>query len=886
MFYFYLQRNVYLCRLFFSMIFDIKIVIFRSLYLFALFALIGYGSVLAQETPVVDSLELASPDAIAVDFPVDSALDSIASSIFSGDSVAMDSIGVATRKESAFNTRIKYQATDSVVFDRRTNRTYLYMDTQVNYEDMELQAYKTEFDMTTKIVYAIGGVDSLNVYFGAPVYKQGSETFNADSMSYNFDSGQSIINNIRTQQGEGYLHATRAKRFPEGHIFMGGGKYTTCDSECCPHFYLALRQAKVIPGDLVAFRHAYLVLLDVPLYLLYLPFGWFPQTNKEAVSGVIPPTIGMEISRGLSLTNGGYYFAFNDHIDAQVMGDIYSTGTWRSTLTSRYIKRYKFSGNLNMSYGVTVTGEKGLDQAKTKQYSAQWTHRQDPKANPYNSFQATVNYSSSSYDREFNYTNSTAYFNNTKNSSISFSRRWPNTPFHLSTNMRANQVSTTGITTIDFPNFNFRMDRIYPFRKKESVGKARWYEDIALQYDASLQNTLTGHEDDLFNEKNLKEMRNGFQHRIPFSINFKALRFFNITPSVNYTGVMYSSQIRKRFERDSIDSRKGTIEIDTIRGLSYAHALSPSLSVSMTPKFFLMNTYGPNSKVEAIRTVISPTVGVSYVPDLSRFFDYYETITAQNDNPHRYSIYEGRGPYGTPSAPGQSGSVNMGINGNVEMKVRSDDSTAQSRKVKLINNISATTRYDMFADSMNFSNISLSANTTVLGMNLALSGSVDPYALTPEGIRINKYGPRLVNMSFNTGLSLPLNRKEGKTAEEGDPYAYFNVPWNVNFNYGISYSKPRFEGQLTQTLSFSGNVNFTPKWSLNFSSSYDFEAKQIAYTSASINRDLCCWQMSISFSPFGANRFYFFTINVKSQTLQDMKYERRMSARDFSRHGW
>jgi len=438
------------------------------------------------------------------------------------------------------------------------------------------------------------------------------------------------------------------------------------------------------------------------------------------------------------------------------------------------------------------------------------------------------------------------------------------------------------------------MDRIFPFRKKESIGKAKWYEDIALQYDASMQNKLEGQEDNLFSDHNLKNMRNGFQHRIPFSINFKALKFFNITPSLNYTGVMYLSQIRRRFEPDPEDpeQKKGKVVTDTIRGLTYAHVLAPTMSVSMTPKFYLINTYGPNSKVEAIRTVISPTVGVSYVPDLRRFFNYHRTYVDGNGKEIRYSIYDNQSLFRLPTAPGQSGSVNLGLNGNVEMKVRSNDTTSneQSRKVKILNNISATTSYNVFADSMKFSTVNLSANTTVFGLNLSMSGRVDPYKLTPAGTRIDQFGPQLTALSFNTGFSLPMNKDNKKKEEEkvdtNDPFAYFDVPWNVNFSYGLTYSKPQFEGRVTQTLSFSGNVNFTKKWALTFNSSYDFEAKKIAYTTASITRDLHCWQMSFNFSPFGVNKFYFFKINVKSSTLQDLKYEKKKSAADFARGGW
>ena len=855
------------------------------LYLFVCFAWISAGIAVAQDVPAADSLSVA---AVA---------DTLVKPTFSGDNPIADSTAVAPKKESPFKSRIKYQATDSVKFKIQDRRVYMYKGTQVNYEDIELKSYKTEFDFASKIVYAKGVRDSLDKYVEAPVFKQGSTEYNTDSMAYNFDTKKAIIHNGQTHQGDAFLYVSKGKRYEDGHIDMGGGIYTTCDNASHPHFGLRLREGKVMPGDKVIFRYAYLELLDIPFYFLALPFGFFPQTNKQAMSGVLPPSVGMEISRGLSLTNGGYYFAFSDHFDAQIIGDIYSTGTWRSTLTTRYMKRYKFSGDLNTSYGVTVSGEKGLDQSKQKQYSIQWTHRQDAKANPSQNFSASINYSSSSYDQQFNYTNPNAYFNNTKNSSVSFSKNWPNTPFRFSTNMRANQTSTNGNVSIDFPNFTLSMDRIYPFRKKEAVGKAKWYEDIALQYDATMQNSLDGHEDNLFSDKNLKNMKNGFQHRIPFSINFKALKYFNITPSLNYTGVFYTSQIRRTYVPDTVSIAKDILVTDTIRGLSYAHSLSPSLSVSMTPKFYLTNMYGPNSKVEAIRTTISPTIGVSYVPDLKRFFNYEKTIYDRNGKPYNYSIYEGRGPYGVPRPPGQSGSMSIGVNGQVEMKVRSTDSTSneQSRKVKLLNNISATTSYNMFADSMNWSPVGLSANTTIFGLNLTMSGSVDPYKLSTLGRRIDQYGPRLTSMSFNTGFSLPLNKKEGKKDEgkkdEGkkdqkDPYSYFDMPWSVNFSYGLNYSKPQFKGEITQTLSFSGNVNFTKNWTFNFQSSYDFKAKKIAYTTASINRDLHCWQMSLNFSPFGANKFYFFKINVKSSTLQDLKYEKKKSQSDFSRSSW
>jgi len=853
-------------------------------FLFVLFALAGHVAVVAQNVPAADSLAIAVADTVAVAglFPDDF------------DIIDADTIVVQTR-ESPFQFRITYKATDSVKFNMMENRVYMYMETQVNYDDMELQAYKTEFDMASRIVYATGGRDSISNYFGAPVFKQRREEFETDSMLYSFQTGQAILYNIKTQQGEGFLHADISKRFSAGYIFMRGGIYTTCERDH-PHFGLRLSKAKVIPGDQTVFGPAYLEVLDIPFYFFALPFGFFPQIDKESVSGIIPPTINMEITKGMSLTGGGYYFAFNDHFDAQITGDIWSTGSWQATLITRYILRYKFASNLNMNYGVSVYGDKGFDLARSKQYSVQWSHRQDAKAHPYQTFNATIDYKTSSYDKEFNFTSMDVY-NNSRSSSMSFSRKWPNTPFHFSTNFNVTQTSSNGMTTASFPNFTFRMDRIYPFRKKESVGKPRWYEDISLQYDARFQNSFKGHEDDLFNEKNFKNMINGFEHRIPFSKNFKVLRDFNITPSLNYHGVIHTSRINKTFYPDTlVGTRQGIILVDTIRGLSYAHTLSPSLSFSTTPKFFLTNTYGPNSKVEAIRTVISPTVGISYTPDMNRFFNYRETIDVWEDQPpHNYFIYEGQGAFRVSSSQrGKSAIVNIGVTGNVEMKVRSD-SIAQSRKVKLLNMVSARTSYDIFRDTMKWSNIALSANTTLFGLNLQAGGTVNPYKLTSLGTRIDKFGPQLINASFNTGISLPLNRdnnnnnnRDESRGDANDAYSYFDVPWNVSFNYGLNYgyNDRLFEGKITHTLGFSGNINFTKKWSFNFSSHYDFDAKKISQMNANIRRDLCCWEMSISFSPFGAYKHYMFQINAKSNTLRDLKYDRKKTSSDFMRSGW
>ncbi len=846
------------------------------LYLFVPVILVCTGNALAQDVTIAnhpqipaDSVAHASDTAV-----VDT------SQIHASDTIA------SPQKEPPFKSRVKYKATDSITFDLVTKEAFLYKETQVNYEDIEITAYETRFDMDTKVVHVYEGKDSIGNPTGVPHYKEGGTIFDAVEFSYNFGTSKGVIQQVKMQQGEGYMHAEKSKRYPDGHVDMAGGKYTTCDANH-PHFYLALSKAKMMPGDKVVFGLSHMVLEDVPLPL-FIPFGFFPYTNKKSVSGIIPPTIGMEISRGMNATNGGYYFAFNDHVDATLTGDIYSTGTWGLGLTSRYMTRYKYNGNVNMRYYVNVSGEKGLDQTRSKEYSIRWTHTQDAKAHPNRNFSASVNYSTTSFDKQFNYTSPQNLYTNTKNSSISYRQGWPNSPFRLTANMNHTQNSNDQIISIIFPTASFSMDMIYPFRKKEQIGKRKWYEDVGITYNAELKNTLQGKEGDLFSEKNLKKMQNGFQHSIPLSVNFKVLKFFNITPSLNYRGMLYTSYIDKHYDKDSVSvsGQRGVVVTDTIHKVTYAHSFAPTLSIGATPKFYLTSTSNnPNARIQAVRTVISPEARVSYVPNMDGISpNYYKTYADSTDREYTYSMYEGS-VYGTPSVQGQSGNLSVGINGSVEMKVRSTDSTGTTNKIKIIDRYDISSNYNIFADSMRWQPINMSASTTILGTNFKLGATVDPYDINLKGTRYNKYNLRLTRVYFDTGLSFPMNKNNKKDENKNklnDGYDYFDVPWNVSLTYHVEYNKPAFEGKVTQTLSMSGSVTLTKKWNVGISSGYDFEAKQIAYTNFNITRDLHCWTMSLSFSPFGQYKFFTFLINVKSAMLRDLKYEKRKDARDYT----
>ena len=806
---------------------------------------------------------------------------------------------------------IHYKASDSISFSQSEQFGRFYRDGSIEYGTMTLTADTIHLDMQTSTVFAWAGADSAGGVYGAPKFSQGSETFDTRKMSYNFGTRRGVIQNITSTQGEAVIHAEQAKRFETGHVHMINGQLTTCTAEC-PHFYLHTNKVKVMPENKIIFGFSHLVLEEVPLPV-FLPFGLIPNTKKKAVDGLIPPGFGVESTRGMYLTDGGYYFEYNDQIDGTITADIYTQGTWGLKLNTRYNVRYRYNGSADIRYYTNVTGEKGINRTKSKQYSISISHNQDPKANPYRTFSASINYSTTEYDKTFNYTNSRALFTTTKTSSISYRKSWPNSPFRLTANLNHNQSSTDEIMHLSLPVMSFTMDKQYPFRRKEAVGKTRWYEDFGITYSANLLNTIAAKENELFSSQSISKMNSGFSHSIPLSLNLKVLRFININPSVNYKGVLYSRKIHRWYDADYVHpltGANGRVVTDTIKGLVYGHSASPSLTISAMPKFYLtLTSRKASAHFHALRYVLSPAVSFNFIPDMKGVMpNYYETYTDANGREIRYSIFE-NGAYGTPSLPGRSGTISIGVNNNLELKIKDTkaDSTG-TRKVKVFERLNFSTGYNVFADSMNWSMISFNAGINLLPkLSFDFRGTLDPYALDKNGNRNNttewkangRIG-RLTNLGFSTSYQFgslaggggPTQGEQGQSSEpvqpsspaqsDKKPFSYFHVPWSVSIGYDFSYSKPRLRSSIMQTITLTGNIAPTPKWQVNFSSGYDIKAKEITHTSMSITRDLHCWQMSIHFSPFGAYKFYMFQINVRASILQDLKYETRKDRRDFT----
>lgn len=609
------------------------------------------------------------------------------------DTVASDT----SSNKNVLDSPVTYEAKDSIVFDYRNSRAHLYGDSKVNYQNLELDAEEIDISIDSSLVYAAGRKDSTGVVQGKPLFKQGADEYEPDKIAYNFKTRKAFITNVYTQEGEGFMQTTDGKRDSSGVMYIRHGKYTTCDAEH-PHFYLALSRAKMHPGKSVIFGPAHVVVEDVPLPLA-LPYGFFPFKKKYS-SGFIMPTYGDETSRGFYLRDGGYYFAINDYIDVKMLGDLYTKGSWALSAQSTYKRRYKFNGNLYISYQYTHEGEKNFpDESISKSFKVTWSHRQDPKANPTQSFSASVNFATSSYERN-NLTsmyNPESYTQSTRTSSLSYSKTFPNIgltlsgSFNLSQNVRDSSISVT------LPNLTISLNRFYPFKRKKMAGKERWYEKIAMSYTGNLTNSINTKENLLFKSSLIKDWRNGMRHQIPISASFSIFKYINVTPSFNFTDRMYSHKVMQ-----SWDQEYQRVKRDTIYG--FYNVYNFNMSVSANTKiygFFYPMPWAGGKKIYAIRHVFTPTVSFSYAPDFSKpsfgFYDsYVKTDANGNVSTVTYSPFSGT-VYGTVGT-GMTGNVTVDISNNVEMKLHSkNDSTGEMKKISLIDEFGLNMSYNMAA---------------------------------------------------------------------------------------------------------------------------------------------------------------------------------------------
>lgn len=863
-------------------------------------------------------------------------VDSLSSdSLVNADSLAMDSLALdTTPKKEPLDAPVIYEASDSIVFTKG-GFAHLYGSGKVNYQNIELTSQLITMNMDSSTVFARGVADTTGVEQGTPVFKDGETPYESKMMRYNFKTKKGFINSIVTQQGDGYVTSEESKKGANDEIYMRHGKYTTCDNHDHPHFYLKLSMAKVRPKKDVVFGPAQLVVEDVPLPIA-VPFGFFPFSSSYS-SGFIMPTYGDEMNRGFYLRDGGYYFAISDQFDLKLLGEIYTKGSWGLSAASTYNKRYRYSGYFNASYLVTKQGEKNMpDYMVSKDFRVQWSHRQDAKANPNSTFSASVNFTTSSYDKSSLstlYDPLSSYSNNTKASSISYSRNFPEIGLNLSGTFNITQNTQDSSVNMTLPDLNITLNRIYPFKRKNSAGDQRWYEKISFQYTGALTNKVNT-KDNLLFKTPFSKWETGMRHSIPVEATFSLFKYINVTPSFQYTERWYTRKVMQHYDYTLKEAVK-----DTINGFNRVYDYN--MSVSMNTKLYGM--YKPlfmKSKEITIRHVVTPSVSYTYTPDFgaSRFGYYENYVYTDEDGEVRmveYSPYSGM-PYGVPGQ-GVSQNISMSLKNNLEMKMASDKDTTGYKKISLIDDLTGQLSYDIarkrWSDLTLNARLKLTKNYT---FNMNARFKTYAYKFDENGRVVESdrtewsYGRFGRFDGYNGSLSYTLNnetfkkwfgkgdeedgknkgKKEDTDSEEdeedeelntnqntqpkrktedakidSDGYLAFQLPWSLSLSYSyriqedrtkdINIKTMRYPYSFSHQVNISGNVKLGSRWNITYSSGYDFDTKKMSMTQMNITRDLHCFNMScgLVFGPFTS---YNFSIRANSAMLTDaLKWDQR-----------
>lgn len=829
-----------------------------------------------------------------------------------------------TSKQRGFLTQPAFsEARDSIKEDFKNGKKmmYYYGDVSVKYGNLELTAEYMAYDMNTKTVFAAGVKDTAGVLQGRPVMTEGVEKYTMDTLRYNFDTKKAIIINMVTQENEGIMRGDFMKKMPDNSINISGGKYTACDHEH-PHYYMQLTKAKMVtqPNKVTVFGPAYLVIEDVPTPFA-LPFGFVPDRMTRA-SGLLVPTFNEEAARGFALKGLGYYFVFGDHFDASLTGDIFSLGSWNAVLTSRYKKRYKFDGTVNLNYSVNQIGEEGSpDFYKSKDFSVRWSHSQDAKARPGSSFRASVNFATPMNNR-FNSYDIQQSLQNQISSSISYSKIFADSPFSLSLNMLHSQNSLDSSYAFTVPNLTLTMNRIFPFKKKEAVGKPKFYEDVSVSYSTNLDNKVNFKASEFGEPDFLSKFKSGMQHNFTIGLpSFNLFNYLQFSPGVRY-GMNWYFQKSERY----YDTETGQVETNIGNIFSHFGATQDfAASLSMNTILYGMFNFGSRGKLQAIRHMVKPSFSISYTPELGTPANGYRTLNYVDNNgiQHQveYNQYEGL-LFGYPSK-GRSASMNFSLGNNFEAKIKSDKDTTNGgiQKIKLIDNLSFGGSYNFLADSMKLSNISTSLSTTIFGsLAFNANANLDPYAVDETGKRFNQLNivnegwlnfARLTNASLSlsyqlsgkgsrrgAGMGLPEPGSSGGRLQEGSDYirvynhpvtgeyipggwVYYidpDNPWSVNFNYNYSYNRSyqMVGGVLNtnhnhmQTLGISAQMKLGRDLSVNLNTGVDLTKMALTTTQLSATYDLHCFLISVSWIPNGMWESWSFRINAKASALADL----------------
>jgi hypothetical protein len=854
------------------------------------------------------------PDTIPV-VPVPTLNDS---TLISPVQVSNDSVS-----KPVLEATITYSAVDSIIPDFINQKVYMYKGGVVNYQNIELKADYIELDLANKEVYAEGLPDSTGTKVGTPVFKDGEEEFESKTMRYNFETQKGIITDVKTKQGDGFVHSDLTKKISKDEFVLRRGKYTTCDAEH-PHFYLRMTKAKVISNKKIITGPAYLVLEDFPIYFPMIPFGYFP-TSTTYTSGILMPTYGEEQSRGFYLREGGYYWAANEFFDLAVRGDIYSKGSWATKIHSNYRVRYRFNGSFDFSYNLNKISEAPLPDARTdKGFSLTWSHSQDSKANPNRTFSASVNLSTASYDKQNSLTVKT-YLQTQKSSSISYTKKFENSPFNLSLNLRHSQNSRDTTISLSLPELTFNMSKINPFKFIKSDHRnsvMKWLDKISINYSGNLRNSITAKEKDILKKSLVKDWQNGIKHSIPISLpSFSLFKYINLSPSFNYSERWYTSYINKVYDPNNTYSppRSEHVLIDTI--YSFRRNYDYSYSLSSTTNYYGMYTMrNPNSKIKAIRHKITPSIGFSYTPDFGqKKFGFWGSYIDGNNKEVYYDHFE-KAIFGSASR-GESGAISFSLSQSLEAKMLEvNDSTASKdkkpiyKKIKIIDNLGISASYNMIADSFKLTTIPITLRTTIKGISVNMNGTLNPYMIDENGKVHDEYvwnhlsGLKKLGRLTNANLSFGMNfeSKKGKMDKNSETdktkvneedkalpgsfseYVDFNIPWSFRFDYSFYYTNSYIPKDKThpkpinimQSLNFGGRLNLTEKWNMDMNTNFDIQALKFSFTTINVSRTMHCWSMTFGFVPFGDRKSYSFNLSASSAMLRDLKVSKQSSWRD------
>ncbi len=831
-------------------------------------------------------------------------------------SVKKDSLAI---KNEFFEDIVSHTADSLIRQDMVNNRIYLYKKAHVKYMDYDLKAGMIVIDHKKNTIYA-KGIDSIGGgYSERPVFKQGSEQSVQDSIIFNYKSKKAKTWNLKTKHQGLIISGAENKKYSDSIIFLKNIKLTSSDKEN-PDYYIRLNKAKFIKDSKLVAGMSQLVIADVPTPAI-VPFAYYPLT-KGSSSGFLLPTWSESKEQGYSLQNGGYYFAFNDYWDMSIMADIYTNGSWGIRFSPRYRVRYKYSGNLSFRYQKQVYSIKGFkDYSKTTLYNLSWHHTQDPKASPSSRFSASVDLGSSKYYRQsFNELDNDDFLRNTLSSSISYSKDFIGTPFHINMSVRHSQNTNTKQITMTLPSLSISMDRQYPFAGKGGV-KKNAFQKIGVSYSASGSQFLTTTDEDFLTKRMFKDAKLDVNHRASASTNMKLFKYFTINPSANYNEKWYFKGVNKKY-----NSGTKKVETDTVNRFGAYRTYSGSASLSTT--LYGMFNF-KKGKIEAIRHIIRPSISYNYTPD----FSHYLKEVQRSDDPNdidKYSPFLG-GSVSTRKSQG----ISINVSNNLEAKLREDKTEAdakggkkgkskESKKITLLNNLNFGTSYNFEADSLRWSPVNMSGSTRLFKkLSLSFNATLDPYALSATGRRINKWNIqnggslfRITNAGLTASYSISSKELFGKSkgkkgkkkSSRGDSFAgkiddegfgderlgdtgslrgeeseveeketklyRYEIPWSINFSYGVGYSNSMRQNEISRnSLTFSGNIELTPKWKVNFSSGYDFKRKGITHTNLGFVRDLDSWQMKFDWSP--TRDTYYFFIGVKSPLLSDLKYDKR-----------